>query len=55
VSHDREVFSSERPELPADAGNCEIDGPLEAQDEDAPAPWPGELVRPAAVIPDFRP
>ncbi len=37
MSYDLEVYSSDRPEVPADPGDCEIDGPMEAEDEDAPA------------------
>jgi hypothetical protein len=35
VSYDLEVYSSDRPEVPGDA-TVEIDGPMEAEDEDAP-------------------
>ena len=45
MSYDLEVYSSERPEVPADAGDCEIDGPLEAEDEDAPAQVVAALLR----------
>jgi hypothetical protein len=37
VSYDLAVFASDRPDVPV-AEDVEIDGPLEAEDEDAPAP-----------------
>jgi hypothetical protein len=59
VSYDLAVFTSERPQLPGDPGGlCEVDGPLEAQDEDAPPQvvaallsvgWTVELSLPAAA------
>lgn len=36
MSYDLEVYASRRPEVPGDVA-FEVDGPLEAQDEDAPA------------------
>jgi hypothetical protein len=36
VSYDLAVFTSDRPELPAAPDGVEIDGPFEADDEDAP-------------------
>jgi hypothetical protein len=45
VSYDLAVFTSDRPELPADPGGCEVDGPLAAEDEDAPPIVAAALLR----------
>jgi hypothetical protein len=45
VSYDLAVFTSDRPKLPAGPGDFEVDGPLAAEDEDAPPIVAAALLR----------